>query len=139
MEALFGRNWLRHIKLDWNKLLGIESQVPCPARARCAEITDNNKTLKGLLSQYDELFEPQLRCYTGEPVVLNESTGAKFHKARPVPYALQERVENAFLKMEKDGVIERVSSATSAAPFVTVGNFVTVCILHYEVVQYLVY
>ena len=120
--AIFGRNWLRHIKLDWNKLPGIESQVPCPARARCAEITDNNKTLEGLLSQYDELFEPQLGCYTGEPVVLNESTGAKFHKARPVPYALQKRVENALLKMEKDGVIERVSSATSAAPIVTVGK-----------------
>ena len=119
--ALFGRNWLRHIKLDWNKLPGIESQVPCPARARCAEITDNNKTLEGLLSQYDELFEPQLGCYTGQPVVLNESTGAKFHKARPVLYALQKRVENALLKMEKDGVIERVS-ATSAAPIVTVGK-----------------
>ena len=26
--ALFGRNWLRHIKLDWNKLPGIESQLP---------------------------------------------------------------------------------------------------------------
>ena len=120
--ALFGRNWLRHIKLDWNKLPGIQSQVPCPARARCAEITDNNKTLEGLLSQYDELFEPQLGCYTGEPVVLNESTGAKFHKARPVPYVLQKRVENALLKMEKDGVIERVSSATSAVPIVTVGK-----------------
>ena len=120
--ALCGRNWLRHIKLDWSKLPGIESQVPCPARARCAEITDNNKTLGGLLSQYDELFEPQLGCYTGEPVVLNESTGAKFHKARPVPYALQKRVENTLLKMEKDGVIERVSSATSAAPIVTVGK-----------------
>ena len=50
--ALFGRNWLRHINLDWNKLPGIESQVPCPARARCAEIMDK-KTLEGLLSQYN--------------------------------------------------------------------------------------
>ena len=120
--ALFGTNWLRYIKLDWNKLPGIESQVRCSARARCSEITDNHKTLEALISQYDELFEPQLGCYTGEPVVLNESTGAKFLKARPVPYALQKRVENALLKMEKDRVIERVSSATSAAPIVTVGK-----------------
>ena len=120
--ALFGRNLLRYIKLDWHKLHGIESQVPCSARARCSEITDNHKTLEALISQYDELFEPQLRCYTGEPVILNESTCAKFHKARPVSYALQKRVENALLKMEKDGVIERVSSATSAAPIVTVGK-----------------
>ena len=89
----------------------------CP---RCSEITDNEKTLESLLSQYDELFEPQLGCYTGEPVVLNESIGAKFYKARPVPYTLQNRVENALLKMEKNGVIEKVSSATSAAPIVTV-------------------
>ena len=66
--ALFGRNWLRYIKLDWNKLHGIESQVPCSARARCSEITDSHKTLEALISQYDELFEPQLGCYTGEPV-----------------------------------------------------------------------
>ena len=120
--ALFGRNWLRHIKLDWNKLPGMESRLPCPSKERCSEITDNDKTLESLLSKYDKLFEPQLGCYTGEPVVLNKSTGAKFHKARPVPYALQKRVENALLKMEKDGVIERVSSATSAAPIVTVGK-----------------
>ena len=120
--ALFGRNWLRYIKLDWNKLPGIESQVPCSARARCSEITDNHKILEALISQYDELFEPQLGCYTGEPVVLNGSTGAKFHKARPVSYALQKRVGNALLEMEKDGVIERVPSATSAAPIVTLGK-----------------
>ena len=70
-RALFGRNWLRYIKLDWNKLPGIESQVRCSARARCLEITDNDKTLEALLPQYDELFEPQLGCYTGELVVLN--------------------------------------------------------------------
>ncbi|CAB3989970.1 Transposon Tf2-9 poly, partial [Paramuricea clavata] len=71
---------------------------------------------------YDELFQPQLGCYTGDAVVLNESKGAKFHKARPVPYAIQTRVESALLKMEKDGVIERISSAVSAAPIVTVGK-----------------
>ena len=103
--ALFGRNWLRHIKLDWNKLPGMESRFPCPSKARCSEITDNDKTLASLLSKYDKHFD------TSEPVVLNERTGAKFQKARPVPYALQKIVENALLKMEKDSVIERVSSA----------------------------
>ena len=54
--------------------------------------------------------------------MLNESKEAKFHKARPVPYALQSKVESALLKMEKDGVIERVTSANSAAPIVVVGK-----------------
>lgn len=47
---------------------------------------------------------------------------AKFHKARPVSYALQSKVERTLLKMEKDGVIERVTSAVSAAPIVVVGK-----------------
>ena len=54
--------------------------------------------------------------------MLNESKEAKFHQARPVPYALQSKVENALLKMERDGEIERVSSASSAAPIVVVGK-----------------
>ena len=55
-------------------------------------------------------------------MVLNESIHAKFYKARPIPYALQNRGENALLKMEKDGVNEKGSSATSAAPIVAVGK-----------------
>ncbi|CAB4000179.1 Retrovirus-related Pol poly from transposon [Paramuricea clavata] len=117
--VLFGRNWLRCIKLDWNNLPGIE--LPSfTTTATCSKISENKNTLDSLLSKYDELF--QIGCYTGDAVVLNESKGAKFHKARPVPYAIQTRVESALLKMEKDGVIERVSSAVSAAPIVTVGK-----------------
>ena len=68
------------------------------------------------------MFQPQLGCYTGEHVVLNESKEAKFPKPRPVRYALQQKAENSLLKMNKNGVIERVSSAVSAAPIVTVGK-----------------
>ena len=53
--------------------------------------------------------------------MLNESKGAKFCKPRLVPYALQPKVESALRKMEKDGVIERVTtSAVNAAPTVIV-------------------
>ena len=50
-----------------------------------------NQTLDSVLEQYSELFQTRLGCYTGTPVVLNESKEAKFHKARPVPYAHIER------------------------------------------------
>ena len=118
-SALFGRNWLIDVKLDWKNLLGLNhigSIFPS------ASAPQGNPTLDSVLQQYDELFQSELGCYTGEPVVLNESKGAKFHKARAVPYALQSKVENTLLKMEKDGVIERVTSAVSAAPIVVVGK-----------------
>ena len=66
------------------------------------------------------MFQDELGCYTEKPIVLNECKGAKFYKARPVPYALQSKVEKTLLKMETDEVIERVTSAGSAALIVLV-------------------
>ena len=118
-SALFGRNWLMDIKLDWKNLSGLNHIGPIfPS----ASAPPGNPTLDSVLRQYDELFQPELGCYTGEPVVLNECKGAKFHKARAVPYAFQSKVESTLLRMEKDGVIERVTSAVSAAPIVFVGK-----------------
>ena len=118
--ALFGRNWLMDVNLDWKNLPGLNHIGPLPSPASSVPGSTGNQTLDSVLEQYSELFQTQLGCYTGTPVVLNESREAKFHKARPVPYALQSKVESTLLKMEKDGVIERVTSAVSAAPIVVV-------------------
>ena len=117
-SALFGRNWLMDIKLDWKNLPGLNHIGLIFPAASAPQL--NPTTLDSVLQQYDGLFQSELGCYTGEPVVLNESKGSKFHKARAVPYALQSKVENTLLKMEKDGVIERVTSAVSEAPIVVV-------------------
>lgn len=78
--------------------------------------------LDSVLEQYSELFQPEVECYTRKPFLLKESQGAKFHTARPIPYTLQSKGESTLLKMERDGVIERVTSAVSAAPIVVVGK-----------------
>ena len=118
-SALFGRNWLMDVKLDCKNLPGLNHIEPMFPSASASQ---RNATLDSVLQQYDELFQPELGCYTGEPVVLNASKGAKFHKARPVPYALQSKVDSTLLKMEKDGVNQCVTSAVSAAPIVVVGK-----------------
>ena len=100
--------------------LCLASTLPSPTvTVKCSFLAKQD--LECILTKYDESFEPQLGCFTGEPVVLNESKETKFHKARPVPYDFQKQVKSAILKMEKDGVMERVSSAVSAAPIATVG------------------
>ena len=69
------------------------------------------------------MFRNELGCYNGPEVELAVSEMAKFHKARPVPYAYQPRVQSELLKMESDGVIERVSCAPfGAAPIVSVNK-----------------
>jgi len=120
--ALFGRNWLMDVNLVWKNLPGLNHIGPLPSPASSVPGSTGNQTLASVLEQYSELFQPQLGCYTGTPVILNESKEAKFHKARPLPYALQSKVERTLLKMEKDGVIKRVTSAVSAAPIVVVGK-----------------
>ena len=44
----------------------------------------------------------------------------RFYKARPVPYALQPKVEAALGKLEEDGVIKPVQFLKWAAPIVPV-------------------
>ena len=70
---LFGRNWLMHIKLDWQNLPGLNILGTLPSDFSTIPATSGNQTLDSVLQQYSELFQPKLGCYTGKPVVLNES------------------------------------------------------------------
>ena len=114
--ALFGRDWLQEIKLDWKNLPGlsyVSSSKPSPPPSIIRDMDT-------VLSKYSELFEDSLGHYEGNPVELKISSQPKFHKARPVPYALQAGVEKALDKMETDGIIKKVATASSAAPIVAV-------------------
>lgn len=83
--ALFGRNWLSGVKLDWKNLPGLNHIGPLPCSSSANPVPPRNQTLESVLEQYSKLFQPQLGCHTGDPVVLNENNEAKFHKAGPVP------------------------------------------------------
>jgi len=88
-----------------------------------ADSAVSSQNLSDLLSKYDKLFDTsRLECYTGEPVELTVQRTPSFHKARPVPFALQEKVESTLKSMEENGIIERVSTACFAAPIVAVGK-----------------
>ena len=123
---LFGRNWLQSIKLNWPaivaKIQSVHSIKPMQnATTTVDEVADDS--LDALLDRYSDLFDTTtIGCYTGDPVQLTVNKPPPFHKARPVSYALQEKVEQALKHMENDGVIERVCTAPCAAPIVVVGK-----------------
>ena len=120
-NALFGRNWLQDVKLDWPNLPGLKqiNQVSFVCKKLSSAVSSG---LESVLQKYSSLFESNLGCYNGPPVDLKVNKEPKFHKARSVPYALKSKVETALLKMERDGVIDRVASAPCAAPIVIVGK-----------------
>jgi len=123
---LFGRNWLQLIKLNWPAIMAKIQAVHAIKPMQNSNTTVGevvNENIDTLLNKFSELFDnTTIGCYTGEPVQLTVNKMPSFHKARPVPYALQEKVEKALNNMEKEGVIERVSTAPCAAPIVVVGK-----------------
>ena len=122
---LLGRNWLCNIKLNWPSLFANIYSLSDEVRP-AVDSTDSSvssKNLSELLLKYDRLFDTStVGCYTGEPIELTVQRTPTFHKARPVPYALQEKVERTLKDMEANGIIERVSIASCAAPIVIVGK-----------------
>ena len=109
-KPLLGRNWLHKIQLQWHSIFGITKEV------HTVEYSDVN----GVLEQYASLFDNVLGCYRGTAIELTVSSEPKFHKARPVPYAIRDSVEKELNKMVDEGVLKRVSTASCAAPIVAV-------------------
>ena len=61
---------------------------------------------------------------------LKDNAKPKFMKARPVPYALQDRVHKELTRLETSGIIKKVSHSDWASPIVPVvkdDNTVRVC------------
>ncbi|KAL5500514.1 hypothetical protein EMCRGX_G012092, partial [Ephydatia muelleri] len=107
--SLLGRDWLRHIKLDW-KTVGQVASV-------------NRVTmLDSLLKRYHEVFQSGLGTLKGVHAKLQVKPNAvpKFFKARTVPFALREAVEKELDRLEQEGVIKKVDHSEWAAPIVVV-------------------
>ena len=99
-----GRNWLQHFVLEWPKIKSI--------------LLAN----ESLLQDYADVFQDSLGTITPFKAVLSVSPSAnrRFHRPRPVPYALRPLVEQELECLERAGVLQPVSHSDWAAPIVTV-------------------
>lgn len=108
--ALFGRNWLRHIKLNWHTISLLQNK----------EIDDKMK-LKTLLES-TSIFDEVLGKVTHVKAHLKMKPGAepKFMKPRKVPYAMKEKIEKELKRLESQGILEKVEFSDWASPIVPV-------------------
>lgn len=106
MPTLFGRNWLSKIKLNWREVFSVQ------ALERETPLTE----------KYRDVFNAGFGAIKGfkASIVLKENACPVFCKARSVPYALRERVEQDFANLEKAGVVYRVRHSKWATPLVIV-------------------
>ncbi|XP_078353369.1 uncharacterized protein LOC144638095 [Oculina patagonica] len=95
--TLLGRNWLKHVKLEWGEIFSVTS----------CESTSAKRQIDDLLAKHSELFEESYEGMKGLEAHITMKDGAKpiFIKPRRVPYALKDEVEKELDKLEKHGVI----------------------------------
>ncbi|XP_052748659.1 uncharacterized protein K02A2.6-like [Galleria mellonella] len=115
VDPVVGREWLRKlgVRLEINKIEIGEN-----------DITEEQykKNLEKLIDQYREIFSEEIgeiRNYTVK-FSLKENVTPIFIKARPVPFALKEKVENEIDRLEKAGILEKVTYSQWGTPVVPV-------------------
>ena len=112
--SLFGHNWLSHIRLDWKSIGAIGAitaspKVPTPS-------------LEALLKKHEGIFFEELGTIRPLQAELQVCSDArpKYCKARPVPFAIREAIENELQRLEAAGIIKPVKHSDWAAPVMVV-------------------
>ena len=107
-SCLLGRDWLKAIKLDWYNIATIQRE--------------REDKVNQLHQSYQMVFDGQLGTITGYQASLQVKEGAqpRFIRARPVPFALKAAVEQELERLEKEGILEKVSNSEWATPIVVV-------------------
>ena len=115
--ALFGRDWLQNIVFDWRSLHNIK------ANATSAPLLNGTRRrLDALRSRYAAVFgsdRSHLQPSRGH-LTLHDGAQPKFLKARPLPYALRDRVGLELDRLEQDGILTKVSHSDWATPVVPI-------------------
>jgi len=107
--ALMGRDWLKKVKLDWCEVFTVNET--------------KTMTMKSCLDSFADLFvtsEEPIFGFTAK-IKPKEGINPVFQRARPVPYALREVVEEELDRLEAAGVWQRVTGDSEwASPTVNV-------------------
>ena len=105
---LLGRNWLKELQLNWHNIF----------------LVSKTETLSDILKRHDKVFNKGLGTIKGfkADIKLQDDAKSVFCKARPVPYALRQKVEEELDRLESQGVVKKVERSDWASPIVCVPN-----------------
>ena len=100
-----GRSWLGKIQLNWNQINYIQ-----------------RPQLHEMLDKYSQVFCDELGTMVGQKATIDITPEARprFHKARTVPYAYRQSVEEELDRLVAEGILEPIDSSDWAAPIVPV-------------------
>lgn len=104
---LLGRDWFAPLDITMNVNLVTDSSSP---------------DLDRWITAHEEVFRDGLGTYRGQPVAIHLKKGATptFLKARPVPYAIRDRLEMEINRLVSEGVLRPTSYSEWATPVVPI-------------------
>ena len=97
--SLLGRNWLTELRLNWKTMYQVR----------------NSSALAAVLDDHKEIWEP-----LPAEVHVDPQVPPSFHRPRPVPFALKQKVEAELERLEREGIIRPRKFSQWAAPIVAV-------------------
>ena len=102
--SLLGRDWLRKLRVNWCQLNQIR----------------HTEELQRILDNHNSVFKEDLGNISGirASIPVDPMASPRFFRARTVPFALREKVEQEIIRLQELGVIEPVRFADWAAPVV---------------------
>ena len=112
--SLIGRDWLREIQIDWENIFSVKKIA--------SQENTNEVKMKEILEMHESVFQEGLGRLKDTMVHIDVQPDAKprFCKSRPVPYALQDRLDNELHQLVREGIYEPVNHSRWAAPVVPV-------------------
>ena len=106
--SLLGRDWLQKLRLHWQNIFH--------------QMSSSLTELSSLCTKYANVFKDELGTVSSHKATLQVQPEAisKFHKARPVPFAIKEAVGAELDRLECEGILKKVDHSVWAAPIVVV-------------------
>ena len=94
--TLLGRSWLHKIRLNWPQIKYVQKSQ-----------------LHQLLEKYGDVFGEDLGTISGQTATIELAPNAqpRYHKARTVPYAYRDKVEEELDRLVAVGILEPIDSS----------------------------
>ncbi|XP_037560890.1 uncharacterized protein K02A2.6-like [Dermacentor silvarum] len=104
--SLMGRGWMKGLGIELRNVMDVKA------------IT----SVEGLVAEYASVFDDALGTFKGvsAKITIEENVKPRFFKARPVPFAMIDRVNEELMRMERVGVLRPVKTSEWAAPIVPI-------------------
>ncbi|XP_011690576.1 PREDICTED: uncharacterized protein LOC105451673 [Wasmannia auropunctata] len=116
-SPILGRDWIRHLNIELKEIDGITANVTNQINS-----IDSPGMIKRIEERYKKIFTPEVGAIPKFTCSLKLRPNWKpvFIKAREIPYALKEKVEQELIDLEAGGIITKIESSDWGPPLVVI-------------------